>query len=261
MSSVILKRIISLKNNVTMLSPLMSGFGPSFCYILKSKGKPLAEGCASYKGLNFTFRRSDLSAVKEILDVGEYDFLEELMDGNETPYVYDLGGHIGLFAMRVLSINPKANVLSLEASPGTFDVLKRNLERNQKSCPNWSIKNGAAWKNQETIKFENTSGSTMSHRVDKDGQVSVPGITYGDIIMLHSKGAPIDIMKIDIEGAEEAFLCDGNADFSNVKNLIVELHPNYCDVKRVRSLLEKHFTKIIEKHDSSLSKPLLLCQK
>tara|TARA_A100000164_G_C21422303_1_gene547256 strand:+ start:366 stop:575 length:210 start_codon:yes stop_codon:yes gene_type:complete len=68
-------------------------------------------------------------------------------------------------------------------------------------------------------------------------------------------------MKIDIEGAEEAFLCDNDVDLSNVKNLIIELHPSRCDTKKIRALLEANFTKTTEKHDPSLSKPLLLCQK
>lgn len=243
-----------------MLSPLMNGLFPSLFYILKTKGLPFTEQSAVYKGLNFTFRRSDLSAIKEILQAGEYDFLESLMDGEDAPYIYDLGGHIGLFALRVLSIKPLAKIMSLEASPATYKILRKNQKANKLKCPNWSIKNGAAWKNNENIKFKNSSESTMSHRVDKNGDVDVPGVTYKDIIELHSQDNPINIMKIDIEGAEEAFLCDVEADFSNVQNLIIELHPNYCDVTRIKAMLSRSFSTITEQHDSSLSKPLLLCQ-
>lgn len=239
----------------------MHGFIPSFLYMLKTRGQSYAEQMVTYKGLDFTFRRSDLSALKEILHAGEYDFLEELISDNEAPYIYDLGGHIGLFALRILSMNHNARVLSLEASPATFDVLQRNANKNKARCPNWSIKNGAAWHNNDNIKFINRFESTMSHRVDKNGEVDVPGITYKEIIALHSKNNPIDIMKIDIEGAEEAFLCDGDVDFSNVRNLIIELHPDYCDAPRVRTLLEAHFPTISERHDTTLDKPLLLCQK
>lgn len=256
----IFRRIVSLKNNVTMLSPLMNGLIPSLLYIIRTRGQSAALRTANYKGFNFTFRRSDLPAVKEILHAGEYDFLEKLMDDNDSPYIYDLGGHIGLFGLRILSIKPMARVFSLEASPATFEVLEGNVKENQTKCPNWSYKNGAAWSSNENIKFTNSFESTMSHRIDKDGEVYVPGITYSEIINLHSKDKPIDIMKIDIEGAEEAFLCNGDVNFSNVKNLIIELHPNHCDTKKLRALLENNFTKITEKHDSSLSKPLLLCQ-
>lgn len=261
MCAAINKRVSSLAQNVSVLAPLMKGHLSSLSYILKTRGQPDVKQRVSYNGIEFDFRRSDLPAIKEILYAGEYDFLSDIITSKDAPYVYDLGAHIGLFAIRVLALNPSAKILSLEASPRNYDVIARNVEINKNTYPNWVLKHAAAWKNNDVIKFQGALESTMSHRVDSEGSVEVPGITFKQLLEMHSKDQRIDIMKIDIEGAEEAFLCDGDVDLSNVQNLIIEIHPNYCDGGRVRALLEKHFTTITEKHDSALSKPLLLCQK
>ena len=260
MNSALSTRITSFKDNVITLAPLMNGYVPSLRYILSTMGQSNIEQTVQHKDLKLTFRRRDLTAVREILQAGEYDFLADIIKDKKEPFIYDLGAHIGLFAFRMLAVNPTAKIFSLEASPATYEILEKNLAANKTACPNWVIKNGAAWKNNDHIKFAASVENTMSHRVDKNGEVNVPGITYKEIITQHSAQMPICVMKIDIEGAEEAFLCGADLDFSNVENLIIELHPDHCDTTKVRAVLEKHFTIITEKHDPKLSKPLLLCQ-
>tara|TARA_A100000164_G_C21422303_1_gene547255 strand:+ start:69 stop:239 length:171 start_codon:yes stop_codon:yes gene_type:complete len=48
--------------------------------LLHKKQRKADHRCANYKGINFTFRRSDVSAVEEILYADEYDFLESLVE-------------------------------------------------------------------------------------------------------------------------------------------------------------------------------------
>jgi hypothetical protein len=98
----------------------------------------------------------------------------------------------------------------------------------------------------------------MSHKVSAKGSVQVKGIS---LAALTEGRGDIDLMKVDIEGAEEAFLCADPAALTPVKRLVIELHPQLCDTQRVRDVLQKAFSQIVEIHGRTSSKPLLYCRK
>ncbi len=239
----------------------MGGNLSSLTYILKTRGISSAESLAKYKDLEFKFRRCDVPALKEILATGEYDFLQDILKSTEAPIIYDIGAHIGLFSIWALSVNPNLETHSIEASPKTYEMLSYNVEQANKKGLKWSIQNRAAWKNHDDISFSNSLESSMSHRVDSEGKVKIKGLTFADLINRLPENKKIEIMKIDIEGAEEAFLCADNVNMDTVENLIIELHPQLCNTNNVIDILKKNFSKIEECHDDSLSKPLLFCKK
>jgi len=254
-------RICNLIRNVRLLRPLMGGYFPALSYILKTRGKSDAKTTGRYQNIEFQFRRCDIPALREVLLEGEYAFLKEMLEGTNTPYIYDIGAHIGLFSIWAFSINPRAEILSIEASPHTYKILSSNVSKAQHKKFSWHTENKAAWHNNEDIKFSDSSESTMSHRVDGHGKVIVQGITLNNLIARLPKNQKIDLMKIDIEGAEEAFLCADGVNFEKIENLAVELHPQLCNTEKVMDVLKDNFTEIEECHNELLSKPLLFCRK
>lgn len=98
----------------------------------------------------------------------------------------------------------------------------------------------------------------MGHKVAQDSALKIPGISL--TTLLAEVGKPVTLMKIDIEGAEEAFLC-GHADLlkNKVRSLVIELHPRSCDAAAVRKTLEQAYTSITEVSDTQTDKPLLWC--
>ena len=252
-------RANSFADNVKLLAPLMGNPLRAALYILNSRGQSYSEASAKFGQCSFIFRRCDISAVKEIFQAGEYNFLSNIMKTKKKPVVFDLGAHIGLFSIWCLNQNSNAIVKSIEASPNTFDILKKNAQ-NQKEA-NWTVQNNAAWKNNDAIKFSDDLESSMSHKVNEDGNIEVVGLTFNDILNLIPSNQNIDILKIDIEGAEEAFLCGTDINFDRINNLVIELHPNLCETSEIEHMLKRSFSKVIEKHDKTLSKPLLFCQK
>lgn len=102
----------------------------------------------------------------------------------------------------------------------------------------------------------------MSHRIDAAGSIEVPSLALTGLLnRLAPNGGRIDLMKIDIEGSEEAFLCADPAALDRVDALVVELHPTLCDTARVEALLRERFStiRVIEARKSS--KPLLYCRR
>lgn len=254
----LVKRLENFIDRAKIISSFTHNTLSSVVFMLNAKSNKFTTIQARYKGLPFTFRGLDYSAVREVLHDDEYTIIESILKDKEQPCVLDVGANIGLFGIKVLSVKPNARILSVEASPKTYTTLKANVEQN--TGRNWRAINAAAWKNDEDIFFSEDNDS-MSHHVSNDGKIKVRGVDLHTLINdPFFKNQHIDMMKVDIEGAEEAFICSADSLLKNVESLIIELHPNYCDVDRVRSMLENRYQNISLIPGRQSTKPLLLCQ-
>lgn len=239
------------------LSLVLGGYFRAVFYLARTKLNPQMKATGGYKNYVFTFRRCDVLAIREVLHHQEYAFLTPLLKRIENPVIVDAGAHIGLFALWALSVNPGADITSVEASPSTFRVLEENTKRNAPA--RWRAINRAAWRDGESVGFMD-EGEGMSRRVCAQGKTSVEGMSLSTLL---ADRAHIDLMKIDIEGAEEVFLCDDpgvRAALGKVRALVIELHGNACDIDRVRGLLAARFARINDIPGRKSSKPLLYCE-
>jgi len=50
----------------------------------------------------------------------------------DADVVLDVGAHIGYYTLLAMSSAPNATVVAVEASPNNADVLRRNVEKNEK---------------------------------------------------------------------------------------------------------------------------------
>lgn len=208
----------------------------------------------------FVARPNDWVALEEVVLEGEYSLLELIFNGASPKLVVDIGANIGMFSMYVLSRWPSVKVFSVEASQQTYEVLERNRLLNPRH--RWETIRYALWKENGKISFENRTYSTSS-RIDSDvtnGKL-VPSIDLPSLLLTHV-GAYVDVMKIDIEGAEEAVLC-GNEDLlrTHVENLIVEVHPTLCNHDRVVETLREAYDFLSYVPGRRSSKPLLVASR
>lgn len=112
----------------------------------------------------------------------------------------DVGAHIGTFSKQALADGAKM-VVAVEASPITAESLKRNLAAEAAKGRAIVIPT-AAWSKKSTLKFY--VSSTMSDSVEPQHdakQIEVEADTLDS--MVASAGIDrIDLIKMDIEGAE-----------------------------------------------------------
>lgn len=256
----LLARIQNFTARTKWLGDFLGNRLAATAYLLKARSDRMAIGQGQFGDFKFAFRACDLSAIKEVLVDAEYAFLNPVIKELKSPIVIDAGANIGLFSFWVLTANPQARIFGIEASPATFEILKRNVEGNQSANIKWQVINRAAWENSECIQFSDTLDS-MSHRVSENGSQQVSGITLREVIEKASSNREIDLMKVDIEGAEEAFLMAEPEILKRVKRLVIELHPNLCDTDRVNGLLHEAFPIIEKITGRTSSKPLLYCKK
>jgi FkbM family methyltransferase len=245
---------------VNWLSPIASGPWSALVFWLSASRDPSHVARGTYLGTPVSFRGIDAMAIKEVLVDREYAFAVDRIAHLASPTVLDVGAHIGLFALAVLKAIPSARAQSVEADPETYRVLLSNIADARSQGSEWKAVHAAAWSTDcDAVRFFSV-GPSMSHRVSSKGNTIVEGISLKSLLDGFVGGSGIvDLLKVDIEGSEEAFLCAEPSLLKRARNLVVELHPNFCDTSHVEKVLRDSYQIVKEVHGRSSSKPLLLC--
>lgn len=255
-------RLASLHERITWLTPLAGSRVRALQLVVAMRLRQAAIHRAYFLGHPVDFRTHDAQALREVLVDLEYAFLVDLFEGQPSPTVLDVGAHIGTLPIWLFSLRPQARVLSVEADPETFKVLSRNTAMAAEGGAQWEVLHGAAGATQGEIVFLSNAGPSMSHRIDSSGTVPVPTMTLTALLdRIAGQGQNVDLLKVDIEGSEERFLCAAPEALRRVKSLVVELHPSLCNTERVEALLKQCFDDIRPIGGRMSTKPLLYCTR
>lgn len=256
----VMSRLSNLSERVNWLAPFVGGRLAALRFWIASRSNPDLRVEGRYHDLPFYFRGFDALALREVLSDAEYAFATPRLQARSQPIVLDIGAHIGSFAIWLSANFPQAHILSVEADPDTFAVLERNVAGLVSRGIAWHAVHAAAWHESGGMLQFSRSGPSMSHRISEHGEVAVPSVTLGELMSrIAGDNGMIDLMKVDIEGSEEAFLCAEPGLLKRVRCVIVELHPYLCDAARVRNMLGDIYDQIEEMQSRASSKPLLLC--
>ena len=203
----------------------------------------------------FLARPQDWFTLEEILLEAEYDFIEHIVDKPSLNSVVDVGANIGLFSIYILSKWPSVKMYSIEPSQSTYQILEQNRKLNPNL--NWQTFRYALWKHNGHVNFENKEYSTGS-RINLDLKTTeiVPAINLPTL--LSKCGVPVDVMKLDIEGAEEAVLTDNQDTLQSINTLIIEIHPHLCNQERIVTILREIYNFLYYIPNRRSSKPLLV---
>lgn len=138
-------------------------------------------------------------------------------------FIVDGGAYIGDTSSYFLSEYPASRVMALEPNPESFQIAKRNLEPYGGRV---TLLNKALADKHGTLFL---SGLETGAKVSATGTVSVECATVADLIAMSPTGR-ISLLKLDIEGAEEAlFANDARNWLDKVDHLIVETHGPSCE--------------------------------
>ena len=254
-------RVVNLVERVGWLSTLTPNVRSALAFWWGASRDPNYLGSINYHGTDIVFRGVDAMAVKEVLVDREYGAVLHRLAGTAAPLVLDVGAHIGLFSLWLLKEYPGARVRSVEADPQTYDVLARNVASARGGGAWWEAMNAAAWEEDgKELRFS-AAGPTMSHRINDSGEIVVKGVSLKTLLdgLVDRGGGVVDLMKIDVEGSEEVFLCSDPEQLFRVRNVVVELHPKLCNTQRVLEVLRSVYRTVTEIQQRTSSKPLLLC--
>lgn len=162
-------------------------------------------------------------ATKTFLSA-EYDFYTEtnsLKIFSNKPVIVDVGANIGQFLFAVKSSLPAAEVYSFEPDEEIYSILKKNVKHMNKV----HAFNLALGKNRGIFDFyvskEFSEWSTLiNNKSDKYIKTKVKMDT-GDNVFKNIKF--IDLIKIDVEGAEEQVLKGMGKTLTKAKFLLIEI--------------------------------------
>lgn len=151
--------------------------------------------------------------MHEIFASGCYDFISMTAD----PRIIDCGAHTGCAVLRWRQLYPAARITAIEADPAIVALLKENLRT-------WNdtgteVINAAAWTQDGEVRFAATGKD--NGLVSADGTRVIPALDLARLC-----GEPVDLLKLDIEGAEAVVLAHlaGTGALKNVRALACEWH-------------------------------------
>ncbi len=191
----------------------------------------------------------------------EEDIIEHFTP-KEGDIVVDIGAHMGRYTIiGAKRVGAQGKVVAIEAHPGNFEMLNRNIKLNQ--LTNVIPLNYAVYSKETKIKLylpDEESGYTMHHSImsnyvftkykdkteDKFVEVSANTLDY----FLQLEGiTDVNWIKIDVEGAEFEVLKGAHNVLSNSKNisLLIEVHGRDTYEPIIKSLRSYNFKIDFEK--------------
>ncbi len=196
--------------------------------------------------IRFSFiNKAEFEAIyKDIFRLEEYKFSTK----SKNPLIIDCGSHIGLTILYFKKLYPDSRIIGFEPNPMNFNLLQRNITQNK----------------LKSIKLINTAVS------DKEGKInfyinseSRQPWSWGDAAVKNKWYDPkkyktikvksvrlssyidknVDLIKLDIEGAELKVLKEIAVKLSLIRELIMEFHGSSTnpenDLEETLELLEK----------------------
>lgn len=162
-----------------------------------------------------------LWGYKEIFQDEIYHFKPE----RPAPKIIDCGANIGLAVLYWKQRFPDAEIIAFEPDPVAYESLSRNVKSHGLAKVGTIAK--GVWKSKGEVVFC-SEGSTAGRLKDvseiapsdrPSQTVNVPVVRLRDFLT-----ESVDLLKIDIEGAEHDVLTDCSDLLTNVQNLFVEYH-------------------------------------
>ncbi|HEX7357268.1 MAG TPA: FkbM family methyltransferase [Ignavibacteriaceae bacterium] len=193
---------------------------------------------------------SFLWQYKEIFVDEDYKF----QTNSQYPVIYDCGANVGMSCLYFSVKYPTAKIKAFEADPNIAKILSENLKKN--NVGNVEVISKAVWihNNNIELSLEGADGATI---YSKTNLVKISSIRLKDMIEKESR---IDMLKIDIEGAEYEVLMDCSDSLSKVENIFIEYHSyvnSNQNLSAIIMILEKnqfrYFIKPVNDRQSPLS--------
>jgi FkbM family methyltransferase len=158
---------------------------------------------------------SFLSSYREIFSNQIYAF----RFNGDRPKILDLGANIGLSVLYFKKLYPLAQITAFEADPDIFKHLVKNVHGN--GYTDVQLINKAVWHENTTLKFcsEGADGGRAALPGD-DNLIEVAAIDIAEYL----RGNQFDLLKMDIEGAEEIVLPACKDYLEKFKFIFVEYH-------------------------------------
>lgn len=152
--------------------------------------------------------------IKEIFLDESYNFRSP----RKVPIIYDCGANIGISIIFFKKKHPNAKIYAFEPDPIIIKYLRKNLIANKIS--DVTIYEQAVWNKNEDIKFIPNSADGGSIYGKGQG-LTVKAVRLKELLIAEPY---VDLLKIDIEGAETEVIIDCSEELKKINNIFIEYH-------------------------------------
>lgn len=196
---------------------------------------------------------SDLHVLREVFASRAYALPPRALP-TEVKTVVDLGSNIGLSSLYFSMVFPAARVVCVEPVADSVEILRINAERNGLD---WRIEEAAIaaregtttlypngwWASSSTTPAVAKAREALAHRPEHALRLEHRQVrTLPVSVLLDRHGCRnVDVMKIDVEGAEEEIFLKGDVSWlDRVGVLLLDLHAKYVPADAVVAVLREH---------------------
>jgi FkbM family methyltransferase len=174
---------------------------------------------------------SDLPTFNQIFFRKEYDIHQAPIANPSV--IIDCGSNIGLAAIYFANKYPNAKIYSIEPEGSNFEMLKKNTEK----YPNITPIHAAIWNKSGRLQIGDSGQGNWGFYTKEftEGQTGDTTLGFADAISLNDivekfNITKIDLLKVDIEGAEKELFQDNYEKWlAMTKVLVIELHDHMKD--------------------------------
>jgi FkbM family methyltransferase len=213
-----LRRARSLRSIMPLPDALRIAFNESGGGVIKTVLSPIGREVVIRLGT------SDMSCVEKIFLSEEYRSPFAI----QPDVIVDAGANIGMATLFFAHQFPSARIVAIEPEESNFRILSQNCAGLQ----NISLLKGALWSASTSMTIADRNAEAWAFSVVEasgadSGAERIKGISVPDIMKIF-KFDRIDVLKLDIEGAERELFSVGAEEWiEKVSVIIIELHDRY----------------------------------
>jgi FkbM family methyltransferase len=241
---------------------------PIYCYI---KDENLRQFYRLYNkyGKHKRFERvNNVKFLDYIIDVPDlpsfiWQFKEIFVDEiyrfeseSGKPIIYDCGANIGMSVLYFKRMYPKSKIKAFESDPTISKILKINLQKN--NINDIEVIEKAVWVDYEGVYFGVEGADGVSIFKTNSSLKRIESIRLKDFL---EKESHIDLLKMDIEGAEYDVILDCNESLRKAKYLFIEYHSWINQSQKLDEILEvlriNNFRYYLENVSSKIKTPFI----
>lgn len=177
-----------------------------------------------------------------------YNFRTE----SNVPVIIDCGSHIGISILYFKDLYPQAKIYGFEPNPHIFPILEENVFVNnlkdieiynmavdsQSGRRTMYIDDENQWYSTSSFK----RGSWIGNQITEPVEVNTVNINEILEKLVQTEGK-IDLLKLDIEGAEVSLIKHIQGNLDKVNQIVLEHHPlSNGSFQKVLEILKKHYS-------------------
>jgi FkbM family methyltransferase len=157
-------------------------------------------------------------------------------DPSRLKIVVDLGANIGVTTLYLAAMAPDAEFICVEPAPRNARLLRRNVAAIRHAI----VVEAAAANESGTVSFDDTR-PTWGGKISDNGALQVRAMSLDDLFASYVPEGTIDLLKIDIEGAEAELFAGPMAWLDRVDCIIAEIHAPFSFDQFQRILIPRGF--------------------